>query len=298
MITLKNDQLSVTIKKQGAELASVVDRATGYEFLWQADETYWGRHAPVLFPIVGRLKDNQYLYKGHLYEMNQHGFARDSLFEVVECTDNSALFRLESTEDTKKVYPFDFTLYIQHQLLRDHVITKYKVVNVSKDEPMYYAIGGHPAFNVAHKETEDGQFEFDQVSLQIEPHSELIQYPLNEQGLIKEKEAFQVYLMEMPLTHETFKNDALVYKLNKWSTIELKDKTNRVYILIQTSNLYYLGIWSPYPAQAPFVCIEPWAGIADAEETSGKLEDKIGIHQLEPTEEASHEFSMWFQKEE
>lgn len=296
MITLNNEHLTVNIKESGAELTSIVDQATNYEFLWQADEAYWDRHAPVLFPIVGRLKDDQYHYQGHVYDMNQHGFARDALFEVVEATDTSALFKWTSNEETKKNYPFDFELWIAYKLLQNKVTTTYTVNNPSEREALYYSIGGHPGFNVSQTEDETGKLEFDQVSVHIHTDSELIEFPLSEDGLIKEKDAESVAVRDIPLSHETFKEDALVYNVPEGTTIELKDDANQVNIRVQSVDLPYLGIWSPAPARAPFVCIEPWAGFADTADASGDFTEKMGINHLEPSHESTHEFTMIFEK--
>ena len=244
MITLENEYLTIKINPLGAELTSVIDRASQYEFMWQADADFWGRHAPVLFPIVGRLKNNQYQYKGKTYDMTQHGFARDSEFEVVETTDSMALFCLKSSEATKEKYPFDFELYIQYTLNRKNVVIKYKVINPSTTEEMYYAIGGHPAFNMSQKEDAAGELEFDQVSVEIKPHAEITYLPLTADGLIADSKAEQQVPGEMKITHETFHNDALVYKIDEGKAIELKDKANNVQINVLTSNLPYVGVWS------------------------------------------------------
>lgn len=297
MITLENEHLTITINPLGAELTSVIDRASDYEFMWQADDDFWGRHAPVLFPIVGRLKDNQYQYSGETYNMTQHGFARDSEFEVVETTGSTTLFCLKSSEATKENYPFDFELYIQYTLNRKNVVTKYKIVNPSTEEEMYYAIGGHPAFNMSQKEDASGDLEFDQVTVEIKPHAEITHLPLTADGLIADSKAEQQVPGEMKITHETFYNDALVYKIDEGKAIELKDKANNVQINILTSNLPYVGIWSPSPVRGGFVCIEPWAGIADTENTSGNYNEKVGINHLEPAAHQTHEYCMMFLKD-
>ena len=297
MITLENEYLTIKVNPFGAELTSVVDRASDYEFMWQADADYWGRHAPVLFPIVGRLKDNQYEYNGETYHMTQHGFARDSEFELLEMTGSTALFRLKSSEATKEHYPFDFELHIMYTLSRKNVVIKYIVINPSETEEMYYAIGGHPAFNMSQKEDANGDLEFDQVSVEIKPHVEITHLPLTPDGLIADSKAEQQVPGEMKITHETFYNDALVYKIDEGKAIELKDKANNVQINILTSNLPYVGIWSPSPVRGGFVCIEPWAGIADTENTSGNYNEKVGINHLEPAAHQTHEYCMMFLKD-
>ena len=297
MITLENDYLTIKINPLGAELTSVIDRASDYEFMWQADADYWGRHAPVLFPIVGRLKDNQYQYNGETYNMTQHGFARDSEFEVVETTGSTALFCLKSSEATKEKYPFNFELYIQYTLNRKNVVTKYKIINPSTTEEMYYAIGGHPAFNMSQKKDANGDLEFDQVSVEIKPHVEITHLPLTPDGLIADSKAEKQIPGEIKITHKTFHNDALVYKIDAGKAIELKDKANNVQINVLTSNLPYVGIWSPYPVHGGFVCIEPWAGIADTESTTGNYNEKVGINHLEPAAHQVHEYCLMFMKD-
>ena len=297
MITLENEHLTIKINRLGAELTSVVDRASNYEFMWQADADYWGRHAPVLFPIVGRLKEDQYQYNGETYHMTQHGFARDSEFELLETTGSTALFRLKSSETTKEMYPFDFELHIQYTLSRKNVVVKYIVLNPSETDEMYYAIGGHPAFNISQTENEAGEKEFNQVSVEIKPHVEVKHFPLTPEGFIADTKAEKQLPGEMALTHETFHNDALVYKIDEGKAIELKDKANNVQINVLTSNSPYVGIWSPYPARAGFVCVEPWAGIADTENASGNYQDKVGINHLEPSKEQTHEYCLMFIKD-
>lgn len=297
MITLENEHLTIKINRFGAELTSVVDRASNYEFMWQADADYWGRHAPVLFPIVGRLKEDQYQYNGETYHMTQHGFARDSEFELLETTGSTALFRLKSSETTKETYPFDFELHIQYTLSRKNVVVKYIVLNPSETDEMYYAIGGHPAFNISQIENEAEEKEFNQVSVEIKPHVEVKHFPLTLEGFIADTKAEKQLPGEMALTHETFHNDALVYKIDEGKAIELKDKANNVQINVLTSNLPYVGIWSPYPARAGFICVEPWAGIADTENTTGNYNEKMGINHLEPASQQIHEYCIMFLKD-
>lgn len=296
MITLENEFLIATINPFGAELTSVIDRNTGYEFMWQANPEYWGRHAPVLFPIVGRLKNNQFQYDGKTYEMTQHGFARDSKFEVLEQTATSALFSLKSSSETLEKYPFAFELQLQYTISEKNVVITYKVFNPSQTAEMYYAIGGHPAFNMAQTANKAGELEFDKVSVDIKPASDITHLPLTSEGLIADSKASTILPSEMTLTHESFRNDALVYKIDEGKTIELKDEINSVQITVTPSNLPYIGIWSPYPARARFVCIEPWAGIADTESTSGNYTEKVGINHLKPSTQQNHEYSITFEK--
>lgn len=293
MVTLENNWLTINIDSFGAEMQSVIDRKTGYEFIWQADEEYWGRHAPVLFPIVGRLKNNQYEYKGKTYEMTQHGFARDSEFKVEEVTENSVVFSLKDTEATLEAYPFKFILYVKYLLHQNNVTVTYEVVNPSTTDVMYYGVGGHPAFNVS-KEFEGDTF--DQVSFQLEPKEEYTWIPLSEDGLLKANQMQPKSAHEPKVTHETFKDDALVYEIDAQTEMVLRDQTNQVEIRLKPSRMNYVGVWSPYPKRASFICLEPWAGLADTTDASGQYDEKLGINELGPNEKMTHDYTIEFTK--
>ena len=115
-IKIESADAIVTVNEHGAELVSFIDKATGKEYMWSGDAKYWGRHAPVLFPIVGRLKDDIYKVDGQEYHLSQHGFARDLNFEILNQSKNHAIFELHSSDETKEVYPFDFILRIGFEL--------------------------------------------------------------------------------------------------------------------------------------------------------------------------------------
>lgn len=297
MVTLQNDQLVVEINMHGAELSSVVDRKSGYEFIWQADAAYWGRHAPVLFPIIGRLKDDTYEYQGEKYHMTQHGFARDSEFHLEEANANAAVFSLTYNEETLKVYPFEFKILIKYLLHGSNVTVTYEVINLSTSEVMYYNIGGHPAFNVSQSEDEAGELEFDKIFFEIQPDRSHKLLPISENGLIKLSEARHVEEDRIELTHETFKHDALVYELVNQSEIVLQDEAENVEIRFKQNRMDYIGVWSPYPKKASFICLEPWTGFADTARSTGKLEEKDGISFLDANEKMTHEYTMNFLKE-
>ena len=117
--TIKNNILTVTISSKGAEIQSVKGSHTDYEYIWQADPEVWNRHSPILFPIVGRLKNDQYTYKGNTYHLGQHGFARDQEFEVERQSDESITFLLKDSEETRKIYPFSFELRVTYNLMNN-----------------------------------------------------------------------------------------------------------------------------------------------------------------------------------
>lgn len=296
MVTLSNNELTVKINEFGAEVSSVIDNKTGYEFIWQADDKYWGRHAPVLFPIVGRLKEDQYGYNGQTYQMTQHGFARDSIFEVEEVTDSTATFSLTDNEKTLKKYPFKFKLLIKYTLEENRLTVTYEVRNQSTREVMYYGIGGHPAFNVSQTANKDDKAEFDQISFRFEPNEESLFIPLSQSGLLDLKKASEEMVDKIQLTHESFKADAFVYKIKPETEMVLSDDANQVEIRLNPHEMEHVGIWSPYPARGGFICLEPWAGVADDEETSGQFNEKYGINKLNPEQIMAHHYTIQFTK--
>ena len=145
---IENDRIKVAVADHGAELCGIYDKKRGHEVVWQADPAYWNRHAPVLFPFVGKVCGGQYRYKGISYPMGQHGFARDMDFTLVGKTENSITHVLRSDDATLAKYPFEFELEITHRIEDNKVFVEWKVTNPAKDEPLYFSIGAHPAFNV------------------------------------------------------------------------------------------------------------------------------------------------------
>ncbi|MDR0297803.1 MAG: aldose 1-epimerase family protein [Streptococcaceae bacterium] len=274
MARLKNKNLSVEISADGAELQSI--QKDGIEYLWQGDPEFWGRRAPVLFPIVGKLKNGRYQLAGKTYKMGGHGFARDSRFEEVSVSADKAVYQLTESADTLSAYPYAFRLTVSYALVADTITVSYTVENTDT-QPIQFGIGAHPAFNVP---LEHGTFE--NYTLTLSPKAKRAFIPLNpETGLTKTHE--QVFVMDhkKPLTRELFKNDALVYASSFQMSVSLTNNLDARGVTVSWEDMPYFGLWSPYPKEAPFVCIEPWCGLADAEYTSGELTEKFAINTLE-----------------
>lgn len=271
---LENDQCQVTINHHGAELSSFLLKEDNLEYIWQGDPKYWGRHAPVLFPFVGKLKDNQYSYNGKTYEMGQHGFARDMVFELISKEDNQATFSLKSNHETLKKYPFDFELKISYGLIEQDLTVAYEVTTTSNE--MFFSIGGHPAFNIPLVRNTT----FEDYYLHFAPSKSRFLLPLDGPYVnLKEKTLAQTNT-SIQLNREFFANDAFILETKGENSFSiLSDKTDHS-VSLSYSNLPYVGIWTPYPIEAPFVCIEPWNGIADTLDATGKIEDKLGINRI------------------
>ncbi|MFW0702201.1 aldose 1-epimerase family protein [Aliarcobacter butzleri] len=269
---IKNSFIKAQIKSFGAELNSLKKCDENFEYIWQANSKYWARHSPVLFPIVGRLKEDNYFYKNKKYSLSQHGIARDKEFEVVQNEVDFIEFRLKSDEKSLEFYPFFFELNIGYKLDKNSLIVSYKVKNKS-DEKMYFSIGAHPAFN-----TQVGDF------LEFENIKTTKRYFLDEKGLIYKNEDLNLENSKLYLDKDLFKDDALVFNDSNIKQITLKNIENKSRVKVKFDNFPYLGIWSK-PNDAPFVCIEPWFGVADEQNSNQKIEDKKGILSLEKEEE-------------
>ncbi len=270
---IQNKHLKITAKEAGAELTSIVKKATHTEYLWQGNPVYWGRHAPVLFPIVGKLKEDTFKLGKKAYSMKQHGLARNMDFKLIENDGFSLYYELTSNKETLQQYPFPFQLLIQYTLKGKDLLVFYRVSNPS-NSPIYFSIGGHPAFNCPLKTGEkrsDYQLVFDQKeTASTQRLTNGNRNNVTESILKKEK--------KLPLTDQLFDEDALIFDNLKSSKVHLQKGTKQV-LSFDFTGFPYLGIWSKN-RKSPFVCIEPWYGIADTTTHNQQLKEKEGIIQL------------------
>ncbi len=268
--TLENEFVKITADTRGAELYSITGKKTGTEFLWEADPAHWGYHAPVLFPIIGRLKDDTYRLAGKTYQLGKHGFARTSEFELAEHTEDTLVFELAQDSSNEK-YPFALDLKIGYKLEFNELLVTYSVENTG-DTELYFSIGGHPAFRCPLAKDEqftDYYLEFNRKeqadTLQITPEG----YFGHGQKSLLENEN------KIPLDYSLFADDALVFDGLKSESVTLKSKNHKNSVSVSFEGFPMLGVWTKQ--DAPFVCIEPWFGHADFEDFEGELSEKDGI---------------------
>lgn len=279
--TIKNERLSVTIAAHGAELSSIYDKANDRELVWQADPAFWNRHAPVLFPNVGKYYGGHFTYNGTDYPMGQHGFARDTEFEQAASGENFVTYRLCADEESKKVYPFDFVLEITHRLNGNRLTVEWNVKNTDNKE-MYFTIGGHPAFNV--NVLPDTNFE--DYSLVFKEGTEKLSYVLldAESGTAIGDKVYELELTDSKyaLKKDMFDKDALVFDGGQieWAALALPD--GKPYIALESKGFPNFGIWSK--PGAPYVCLEPWCGRCDNKGFEGEISEKPGIIALKAGE--------------
>ena len=276
MEQLKNEKLTVEISSHGAELQSIRN-AEGREYLWQGDEKYWPRRSPLLFPIVCGLWKDEYRVDGRTFNLPRHGFARDMDFEVVEKSDTSVTYTLESNAQTREVYPYDFELDVTYILNDDNINVIWSVKNTGKEE-MHFQIGGHPAFNlpgVAEGDQMHGSILFDNV----EPLTRIIG---NTGGCIKpERYELKTDRQVWNFDEESFADDAVILDKSQVGLAVIQDAEGKPQVGL-AFEAPCVGIWSPYGKNAPFVCIEPWYGVHDWVGYEGEFKDKYLMNHLLP----------------
>lgn len=274
MLTLENAILRVTINPKGAELTSIFHKENGIDYCWSADAAFWGKSSPVLFPIVGALKDNRYTFDGKSYSLPRHGFARDYVFEVEKQEAESLTFLLKSNVDTLAVFPFEFEFRLRYTLTNNQLSVSYLVDNTGGNT-LYFSVGGHPAFAVPL--TEDTTY--NDYFLEFNQQETFARWPLADGGLIGlNPETMLDETTKMPLSKELFYEDALVFKGLKSTNIVLKSDKTPHQLSFDFEGFPFLGIWAAKDAN--FVCIEPWCGIADSENHNQELTQKEGIETL------------------
>jgi len=285
--TLENQQIIVQINPVGAELCSLKLKQDGTEYLWQADPAYWGRHAPVLFPIVGRLVDDEYKVEDQIYRLSQHGFARDMEFEVIAHEATHAKLRLFSNEKTLQIYPSEFEFMIGYTLDGNELIIEYTVRNTGH-KTMYFSIGAHPGFRCPLQPSECFEDYYLEFSQKETAYTHLLENGLvsNQTKIVLDNDNI------IPLSHDLFKEDALIFKSLLSNSVILKSRKSSKAIMVKFDGFPYQGIWSKPNSDAPFICIEPWYGIADRVGGEKDFRNKEGIQSLEPEDDFICQYSI------
>ena len=274
MITLSNNILQIEVALKGAELQSIYNKPLQLEYLWSGDPAYWAKKSPVLFPIVGGLKNGKYTYQGKEYAMGRHGFARDMEFSLVSETENSITLSLVSNEQTLRLYPFEFIFSITYTLTDNLLEINYTVQNTGGSQ-MFFSVGAHPAFKIP---IDEGTH-YDEYFLLFNRQETAGRYPLSADGLTEIiPETFFTGTNTLLLRKELFEKDALVFKELESTEISIAGNRSTHGIKVKFDGFPFMGIWAA--KDADFICIEPWDGIADRVDASGELENKEGILSL------------------
>ena len=275
---LENDHIRIGVESHGAELRSLVAKDTGREYMWSADPVYWGRVSPLLFPVVGAYRGGESRYKGKVYRMPQHGFARDMDFMVTEQTEKEIWFCLTDKDGTWEQYPFAFSLEAGYRLEGRSVRVLWRVTNPA-GETMYFSIGGHPAF--AAPAREKGKYT---CYIGLAGRDSLITRRLKN-GLATD-ELRHIELEKgglLPVTEELFADDALIVEEHQTGRVQLLDGEKKPYLTVSFDAPLF-GLWTPPGKNAPFICIEPWYGRCDREDFEGELPQREWGNTLEAGE--------------
>ena len=283
LYNLENEFLNITAHEHGGELHSIKSKLDNTEFLWNGNPEYWKYHAPILFPIVGKVRDGKYKVDGKTFELPQHGLARTSEFTLSNKTDNSISFKLKYSDESLKVYPYKFLLTVTHTLIEKSVKTTYNVKNLD-NQKIDFSIGAHPAYMCPILENEnlsDYYFEFEKKEssplMMLNTSTGLFTH--NTRELLNNE-------TKINLSKELFKDDALVFNCSKLNSdiISVKTDKHNKSISFDFSGFTHLGLWAPAQG-APFLCIEPWFGHADFEDFDDEFKNKPNVINLDVDKE-------------
>lgn len=285
--TLESEALHVSIKHKGMELSSLRSKSTGQEYLWQGDPQFWTGQAPVLFPIIGALKDGKTSHEGKSYPLPKHGFVRNSdQAKLIQHLPDTLTLRLDSSTETLEVYPFRFALEVTFRVSGKTLEISHRMYNLD-NKSLYYSIGGHPAFNcplLPGESWEEYRVEFPQEERDNT-------WMITPEGLIGEKgDMILDNSKEIPLHAHIFDRDALIFKALKSREVSLTHRNRGPIVRLEFGDFDYLGIWAK--PGAPFICLEPWLGIADSADHRGLLAEKEGIRMLDPGASETKKFSI------
>ena len=306
--TLRNSEMEVQVSSKGGELVSMKD-ADQTEYIWSGDATYWKRHAPQLFPCIGRLTNNQYRMDGALHEMGQHGFLRDYELTKVESeeqagaetvrdaagqagakaeTVTSLHLQLQSDTSTRQLYDRDWTVDIFYSLCGKTLSVRFQVRNCDT-RTMRFGYGIHPGFNVPLNPAlrfEDYWLDFHEVS--TPKQMELTEHYTISGGMHDYALAEGRYL---PLQHSLFDHDAIILK-DMPHTVTLGSQKDEKKVTVTFPDMPYLGIWHAPETDAPFVCIEPWSSLPSTDSVIDEFETKPDFITVEPEETYMNSWSI------
>ncbi|MDD5644462.1 MAG: aldose 1-epimerase family protein [bacterium] len=274
--SIANKYAEIVVDDFGAELKSFKLLSRGIEFIWEANQKIWERHSPVLFPIVGKLKDNSYKFGDNLYSLNQHGFARDSRFKIRKKDKNLISYGLRYDKHTLNIFPFKFILEITYLLEKTSLKISFKTYNIDS-RIMWFSIGAHPGFKCPFFPNE----QFADYYIEFEKKEYAKRLFLKNGLLSGTDEIFLDNTNVFRLNPDIFQNDAIILKYLKSNFVSLKSCLSPHKITVELGNFPYMGLWMK-PEYPLFICIEPWFGLADKYNCSGLLREKEGIISLNP----------------
>jgi galactose mutarotase-like enzyme len=275
MTIIENEYLKVGLITKGAQLASLFNKKTQTEHMWQANADIWPWHAPNLFPVVGGLVNNELHVEGKTYNLPRHGFARQSEFEVAEVSEQHAVLSLVANEETLAVYPYQCTFQVLYDLIDNALRVTYKVIN-HENKAIYFSVGGHPAFNIPF----GNQGSYEDYYLEFDNAGKLEAHQLSADGYFTgETKPVELDGSKLHLTRNLFDADALVFKDIQSRLVTIKSTKHEQTLSIEFPFFKHLGVWAK--PGADFICIEPWLGYADSVGFTGDISNKPAIQKLD-----------------
>lgn len=269
MITrISNDQITIAVNTQGAELWSLKKIGEDYEYLWQGNPEFWTGRSPVLFPIVGAVKNSEMKVNGELFPIGNHGFAKKTEFELASSEESMLVYKLVSDKETLKMYPFKFELSLTYTLEGSEVLIAYEVKNLDTKE-IYFQLGTHPGFNCPMDE--DLKFEDYYISFNEEETARRHFFD-GANLLVSDRDENGLNGKKMALNHSLFYEGATIFRGINSKELVLKSDQGKRQVKLSYDKFSYLGVWQV--KNAPYVCIEPWTGISDPDNYSGEFKDK------------------------
>ena len=286
MFRIENDILAVQVSPLGAELQAIYDKPLQQEYMWGADPAFWGKHSPVLFPIVGTLKQDTYYFNEQAYHLPRHGFAREMEFAATAQASDRIELTITQNEATLKKYPFHFRFTIAYTLSENSLQVSYRVKNTGAG-PLYFSVGGHPAFKLPLAEG----LQYEDYYLSFNQAETAGRWPISADGLIQTiPQELLRQTNRLPLSKALFQKDALVFKGLASNSVSLQSDKNPRGLQFDFTGFPYLGIWAA--KNADFICIEPWCGIADSVNSNQQLISKEGIHALQPSRDFERSWTV------
>jgi len=265
---IENEFMTASVASLGAELQSLKMKTTGDEYIWQGDPAVWSGHSPLLFPVVGRLKGDSFIYEGQKYNLGKHGFARKTEFEAKKMSDSRLTMILKSGAH-KENYPFDFVLEIDYELIGKSLRVTHRVTNLD-GRAMYFSLGAHPGFNC-----DMGDY------IEFPEDETAYAYKLDDETKLSTEEKIEqgVYDHKLTVTEDIFAHDALIFEGLRSDRVTLYCGGKKR-ATVEFGNAPCLGIWAKPGAK--YVCIEPWYGMDDTPSATGILSGKKQIVSLAP----------------
>jgi galactose mutarotase-like enzyme len=274
---IENEKLICTIESNGAEIRSLKNKVTGEEYIWQIDKSIWGSSSPVLFPAIGKIKENKVVFNGKEYAMPKHGIIRNNnLLSFEQHGISRCVFILTNSEKTLKQYPFKFTFSVEFTLIEKRLIMTYKIEN-RDSVPMQFACGGHTAYACPISES----MKLSDYVIEFPTQFALETSTLGASGLLSHrKRKIESNEEVLPLSDTLFNEDALIFPDIDCDWIRLRKKNEKKGIVVRFKDYPHLALWSK--PGADYVCIEPWLGLPDLEDESIDITQKPTYKTIEP----------------